>query len=425
MTAEQRQRAGEALRAASRARAERAERAAHTASAPVATVAAARVAVPRPRPITPAAGTAQPSPAPAPARTPVAVPLNRIEPPSPPARRRPLELPVLRIVCWQLALVLVVLAIGRPWPVLTSLLLAATGLLTWTAVRVRGRWLSDELMSRARLLTRRRTRNLPDTGGAKALLSGLAPGAGVGTVELAGIPAGVISRVEELLAVLRPVDTAPAALARFALSGAPLADSGDAGVILPAVRAQLVLHRGPRRGEETRAWLAVRMLREPNFAEDGELLVALGNTVRKLHRKLRGAGMAAAALTEPEVLATLVGLSHTGPGRGAIREERRHWRAGPVAQVGIRVSGLGTRSLSARMDVLHRLLAAVPGVACTVAITVPEHTGVLRLAATTDAAVDAAADRLLRMAVPGVRLDRMDNQHALAVAASLPIGGNP
>ncbi|AXB48428.1 hypothetical protein A4R43_12230 [Amycolatopsis albispora] len=350
-------------------------------------------------------------------------------PPPPPARRRPLELPVLRIVCWQLALVLVVLAIGRPWPVATGLLLAAAILLTWTAVRVRGRWLSDELMSTARLLARRRTRELPETGGAAALLSGLAPSAGVRTVELAGIPTGVISRFEELLAVLRPVDIAPVALARFALSGAPLADisdtSTDTGTTLPAVRAQLVLHRGPRPAEETRAWLAVRMLREPNFAEDGELLVALGNTVRKLHRKLRGAGLAAAALTEAELLATLVGLSHTGPGRGSLREERRYWRAGPVAQVGLRLSGLGTRPLPARLDVLHRLLAAVPGVACTISITLPEHTGVLRVAATADAVVDAAADRLLRLPVPGVRLDRMDNQHALAVAASLPIGGNP
>ncbi|UJW32029.1 hypothetical protein L3Q67_43915 [Saccharothrix sp. AJ9571] len=414
MTAEQRPWAG-----ALRATAERAE----PKAPPVATVAGARVAAPRPRPATPTTSAPRPSPAPTPARAAAAstVPVNRIEPPPPPARRRPLELPVLRIVCWQLALVLVFLAIGSPWPVRTGLLLTAAALLTWTAVRVRGRWLSDELMSRARLLARRRAKDLPHD--ATALLSGLAPGAGVRTVELAGIPTGVISRAEELLAVLRPVDTAPAAFARFALSRALLADTGDTGTTLPAVRAQLVLHRGPQPAEETRAWLAVRMLRDPNFAEDGELLVVLGNTVRKLHRKLRDAGMAAATLTEPELLATLAGLSHAGPGRNAIREERWYWRAGAVTQVGLRLSGLGARSLTARIDVLHRLLAAVPGVACTVAITVPEHTGVLRVAATTDAAVDAAADRLLRMAVPGLRLDRMDNQHAPAVAASLPIGG--
>ncbi|QUH03923.1 hypothetical protein HUO13_26680 [Saccharopolyspora erythraea] len=350
----------------------------------------------------------------------------QVEPPRErPVRRERLELPVLRIVCWQLALVLAFLAVGRPWPVVMACVLAAAALLAWTALRVRGRWLSDELTLQARLLLRRRDRDLPETEGGRVLLETLAPGAAVRTVELAGTPAGVVSRGEELLAVLRPVG-ADRALADLALSGALLADTGEPGAALPAIRMQLVLHRGPRQADRTRMWLAVRALREPGFADDTELLVALNSTVRKLHRKLRGAGVDVAALTEREVFATLVALTHTGPGRGAIREERRFWRAGPIAQIGVRLTGLGARAPHARLHTLHQLLDAVPGAACTVAVTVPEHSAVLRLAATNDAHADAAAERLLRMpAARGLRLERMDNEHAPAVAASLPIGGNP
>lgn len=346
------------------------------------------------------------------------------EPPrEPPARREPLELPVLRIVCWQLALVLAFLAIGKPWPVGTGLLLTAAGLLGSTATRVRGRWLSDELTLRARLLLRRHNGSLPEAESGRALLRTLAPGAEVRTVELAGAQAGVVSRAEELLVVLRPVDTDPGEFTRLALSGALLAESGEPGAV-PTIRLRLVLHRGPQATDRTRAWLAVGALRDPNFADDADLLVVLNNTARRLYRKLRKAGTGVAALTEQELLGTLVALTHTGPGRGAIREDRRYWRAGPVTQVGFRLSGLGTRPVRARMHTLHHMLGAVPGAACTIAITVPGHAAALRVAATTDAAVDAAAGRLSWLPPPGVRLERMDNQHGPAVAASLPIGGD-
>ncbi|WP_245960035.1 type VII secretion protein EccE [Prauserella flavalba] len=397
------------------------------AARPVATVAAAaRAVAAHPRPATrPKTGQRNHTRPAAPVPSPVHTGLPAEPPQDRPRQREPLDLPVLRIVCWQLALVLAFLAIGRPWPVVTALLLTSATLLAWTGLRYRGRWLSDELTERARLLLRRRQRDLPDTEAGHLLLRALAPGSGARTVELAGTSAGVVSRTGELVAVLRPVDTGPAVLAQLALSGALLADNGEPSPALPAIRLQLVLHRGPQQTDHTRAWLAVRALREPNFADDADLLVALNNTVRRLHRKLRRAGLGATALTEPELLSTLVALTHTGPGRGMIREERRHWRAGPITQVGLRLTGLGDRPVQARIQVLHRLLAAVPGTACTIAITAPEHAAVLRVAATTDAGVDAAAERLLRMHLPGLRLERMDNQHAPAVAASLPIGGNP
>ncbi|MEU6642754.1 hypothetical protein ABZ863_09395 [Saccharomonospora sp. NPDC046836] len=402
---------------------------------PVATVAAAVHATAQRRPVARPAAAVQDRPEAATAPFPVqhAQQAGQALPVSPPGerppRREPLDLPVLRIVCWQLALVLVFLAVGRPWPVVTVLVPAAVALLACTAVRVRGQWLSDELAQRVLLVLRRRERDLPGADGARMLLRILARGASARTAVLAGTPSGVVSRAEELVAVLRPADVGAAALAEFALSGVALADTtGATEPGQPALRFQLVVHRGPQQTDQARAWLVVRALREPGFADDAELLVAVSNAVRKLHRRIRGTGIAVGtltALTEREVLATLAALTHTGPGRGAIREDRRYWRAGPIAQAGIRLSGLGPRSPMARVHLLHRVLAAVPGTACTVSVTVPEYAAVVRVAATTDAAVDVATGWLLRTPPPGIRLERMDNQHAAAVAASLPIGGNP
>lgn len=340
-----------------------------------------------------------------------------------PSRKGKLDLPLLRIVCWQFALVLALLAFGRPLPWLLVLLFAAVVLVVLSASRVDGRWLSDELAQRARLALRRRDRDLPDTEASGALLELLAPGARVLTVELAGTSSGVVSRSEELLAVLRPVDTDVARLADIVLAGSLVTDHGDSGY-QPVVRLQLVLHRGPQRTDETRAWLAVRVIREPGFVEDTELLAVLDATVRKLHRKLRKSGIPIATLTERELLSTLVALTHTGPGRGQLRELRRYWRTGPVTQIGLRLRGLGARSPQARMHALHRYLGGAPGSACTVSVTVPTCAAVVRIAALTDAAADAAADHLTRLPLPGLRLERMDNQHGPAAAASLPIGGN-
>ncbi|NUT99325.1 MAG: hypothetical protein HOY78_45700, partial [Saccharothrix sp.] len=61
--------------------------------------------------------------------------------PAPRSRRAlgPLRLP--QLLCWQLAVVAVVAALGQPWPVFTAVVLAGLAVLVLTAVRWRGRWL--------------------------------------------------------------------------------------------------------------------------------------------------------------------------------------------------------------------------------------------------------------------------------------------
>jgi type VII secretion protein EccE len=328
---------------------------------------------------------------------------------------------VLRIVCWQLALVLASGAIGRPWPVAVALGVAAAGLLAVTAVRVRGTWLSALLARRVRLLLRRRTRELPAAEGPAARLTLLMPGARIGTADIGGEQAGIVSGPDELVAVLRPVPADPGPLVRAALTGA-LPPDGDSDA--PRLVLHLVLHRGPRQARP-RAWLAVRVLREVDVAHDAMLRVALGNAVRRLRRRLRRTGLDLTALPERELLATLTSLTHTGPGREAIREGWRYWQAGSITQIGMRLSMPGSPPPE-RAAVLERMLTGVRDVAVTVAVPADDAdlTGVLRVAAATPEAAEAAADRLASLGPDlGVHLERLDGLHGPAVTASSLIRG--
>jgi hypothetical protein len=431
-----------------------------TGSRPVRTVAAAAVAARRPFAVPPRPAVAVTPPQPVPvAMPPVASePLARQEPsaPGPDTAIDPVrDLPVLRIVCWQLALLLAFLAIGGPWPQAVALVTTAIALVAVTAIRMRGVWLSTLLARRARLLLRPTTRELsdvpgtgvggsgrnngvPDTGvpdtcssnTGRALLGMLAPGAGVVADDIAGRPAGVLSRTEELLVVLTPRGAAADGLIQTALSGT-LLPGPEPG--LPGLGTELVLHRGPQQSGTPRVWLAVRALRDIDVADDADLRTALTNTVRRVLRKLHRDGLDADVLTERDLLATLAALAHTGPGRSGIQEDWRFWRAGPVAQSGMRLSGLDTVAAGNRSWVLGRLLAACAGTAVTVSIstaksnsTAEAHScAVLRIASTNTTAVNAVTEQLARLGEGlGVHLERLDGLHGPAVAATLPIGGN-
>ncbi|MFE9207272.1 type VII secretion protein EccE [Micromonospora sp. NPDC007230] len=348
--------------------------------------------------------------------------------------------PVLRVVGWQLALISFAVAVGRDWPVAAALGGSAAVLLAVSGIRVRGTWLSTLLARRIRLLARPRSYRLPESADRPAaLLALLVRGARVGVVELGGAPAGVVSGPHGVVAILRPEDTDVAELLRATLSGtletggAEPPSGRPAGVeatpgwdeAAPGPELRLVLHRGPRQAQP-RAWLAVRVPRTVDAAEDETLHVVLGNAIRRVIRRLRRGGLDLAVLPDREVLATLTALTHAAPDRSVLREEWRYWRAGPVTQIVLRLSSADPASI-ARIDVLDRLLAAVPEVAITVAVTADpvELTGMLRVAASSPAAADAAAGLLAGLAPRlGIRLERMDGRHGPAVAASLPIGGN-
>ncbi|MEU5566804.1 hypothetical protein [Micromonospora musae] len=361
---------------------------------------------------------------------------------SPAAATPAARVPAARIVCWQLALVLAAVAVTRPWPYATGLGTASAVLVGLTAVRVRGEWLSTRLRRRAGWLLRRRAYLLPPAGGTapEALLPALLPGARLVTAQFGGELAGLVSQPGALVAVLRPAADRPGSTGTESLgssspagtdSVADLIRAAFSGTLLtehapdqqPQLELDLILHRGPQQAR-LRAWLAVRARRDADAADDELLRVALGNTARRMLRRARRSGLDLTLLPERELLATVRALTHTGPGREALRERWRYWQAGPVTQIGMRLRGTGTGLLD-RASVLHRVFAQVPDVALTAAVSAhsPGLAGVLRIATTSAEHADAAAAQLALLGPDhGVRLERLDGLHRRAVAASLPIG---
>jgi hypothetical protein len=326
-------------------------------------------------------------------------------------------IPVLRIVCWQLALVAGGLACTRPGPVATALGVTAAVLIGVSAIRFRGQWLSSWLARGAGYLLHRRRHNLSDQA---TLLAMLAPRAVVGTGEIGGLPTGLLSRPDEVVALLRPRSMTSEFLSAAA-SNCLLPEQDPS---MPCFGGQLVLHTGPQRDRPPRAWFVIRVLRDVSTFRDDELKTALANAVRRTLRRLSRANLPADMLSEEDIQTALAALTHTGSGRGSIREDWRFWRAGPVAQAGFRITGLSEQDCG---PILERLLSAAPGTAITVAVTTGAGSAAaLRIAATSELAVDTAARELDSLGTSiGLRLERLDGQHGSAVAATLPIGGNP
>ncbi|GAA3583453.1 hypothetical protein GCM10022222_80280 [Amycolatopsis ultiminotia] len=380
--------------------------------APPATFAAAAPAPALPRAVPPPPRPVPPRPAPAP------VAQRR---PVPPAAR--IELP--QVVCWQLSVVTVLATLDRPWPVLTAASAAAVILLALTTIRVRGKWLYELAGLGCRFLLRRRRHDLPDsTAKATALIGLLLPGSTVRPLETAQGTTAAISHAHGLTALLapdRPVDPRT-----FPSPAALLPPSNDED---PGFAVQVAFHAGTRPDSPARMWLAAGAIRSADVPGDDELELALRNALRRIRRALGRAGMPAGPPAEDSVSAALTALSHVSGGRNELREDWRFWRTGPVSQSCFTLEGWAALAEPTAAALTVRLLTPVAGVAVSLTLaarTGGERSAVLRLAATTEAAVDATAARLTQLLVPaGIRLSRHDGGHFPAVAASLPIGGFP
>ncbi|ONI85727.1 hypothetical protein ALI22I_26815 [Saccharothrix sp. ALI-22-I] len=329
---------------------------------------------------------------------------------------------LVRIACWQLAVVAVARALGEPWPTLLATTLAALAVLALTAIRVRGRLLGEIAVRACCFPLRARRRDLPAESRSEALIALLLPGSTVRTVQTGPGPVLVISHPGGLTAVVRP------------RADHPVAPLPTPAALLPAAKeqrhsfgVQAVLHVGVRRDAPPRVWFAVHVDRTVEAPDDDELTVALRNGLRRVRRVLARAGVPADGLPEEAALAAVAALGHVTGGRHEIRADWRYWRTGPVSQACYRLDGWDRVHEGIRWRLAHDLLTRTAGVAATV--TFGARTGaatgaVLRLAATTEAAVERAA------AVVGdlcghfdVHLVRLDGAHVSGVAASLPIGG--
>jgi type VII secretion protein EccE len=331
----------------------------------------------------------------------------------------------LQVICWQVAALGVLLTMGQPWPVLP----AAAVVLALTSVRVRGRWLYELAGLAVVFLTRPRRRDLPTSGGVPgttlALLETLLPGATVRTVETTQGPAMAISHQYGMTAQLKPSTLTPELLSRLPMPAALLPAATD-----HVFGVQLVLHVGIRPDTPRRLWVAVHAARTVETPVDAELTMALRNALRRVRRALDRAGVPAQPLAEEQALSAIAGLAHITGGRTEVREDWRYWRTGPVSQATFRLTGWDRLTDTQTRGLVNSLLPGIPGVASTITLGArterhrePRAHGTLRLAATAETAVEAAARHMTtRLAPSGVRLTRLDGTQAAGVAASLPIG---
>jgi type VII secretion protein EccE len=272
-----------------------------------------------------------------------------------------------------------------------------------------------------------RRRDLPD-GGAKtlALLGMLLPGSTINNVETTYGTAMAISHPGGLTATLRPESLTPELLSGLPMPAA-LLPSNDGQH--QSFGVQAVFHTGVRADKPRRLWVAVHAARTVEVAGDEELTLALRNAVRRVRRALARAGVPAEPLADEPALAAIAGLAHITGGRNEVREDWHFWRTGAVCQAAFRLTHWDRLGEAHTRMLISNLLAGVPGVAVTITVNArsdrdgPRVDAVLRLAATTEAAVEAAADFMTdRLAPAGVRLARLDGAHQSGVAASLPIG---
>ncbi|MFI7676903.1 hypothetical protein [Actinophytocola sp. NPDC049390] len=348
----------------------------------------------------------------------------------------------VQVICWQVAVLAVVLTVRQPWPVLTGASAGAAVLLALTGVRVRDRWLYELTGLAVAFALRSRRRDLPENGGTPgmtlALLGMLLPGSTVRTVETSQGPAMALSHQGGLTTQLRPRTVSPEILHALPMPAALLPTVSDSAVDRAGRHhtfgVQLVLHVGARPEQPRRLLIAVHAARTVDTPVDAELTLATRNAMRRVRSALGRAGVQAEPLAEEPALSAIGGLAHVTGGRNEVREDWKFWRTGPVSQSVFLLGGWDTLTDAQAHRLVGMLLAGIPGVAATVTLGAvsdgrarrrgePRAGATVRLAATTEAAVEAAAKSITdRLAPSGVRLVRLDGAHVHGVAASLPIG---
>jgi type VII secretion protein EccE len=324
--------------------------------------------------------------------------------------------------------------------------IVAIVVLAFTWLRWRGRWIFEWLGVAFRFGRRPRTAGT----GAGSLLSFVAPTARVEQTELAGDPAAVIVDGLGLVSVLElgdpagllaeetpmlpsPASLLPAAapdqppvLIQLLLTGAP-SPAVRAGAGTPA-NSYRQLTEGRLLGH-TRALLSVRVLRTEGWSEE-ELLRALTGLARKLVRRL--STVPARPLGEAAAVRVLSEIAHDD-GAAPAQEFWPGVKVGGLAQATYRLHRWPDLQIETSRRMVSRMLT-LPAAATTVSFTAgprPAHgpTPVdltVRLAAPDTAALGAAAQALRKVvSAEHAHVRRLDGEHLLGLAATLPLGGSP
>lgn len=366
-------------------------------------------------------------------------------PPRPPGQLA--GVPVGLLVCWQGALVLALVALGRPAGTGLVLGVAAATLVTVTGWRPRARWAHEWGMLWLRQLIREQRAPAVRPGSADPELALLAAADRTATVDdlpVDGRDLAVLWHRYGCAAVLalEPAGD-PADLPRLPVALAP-----PPGSDTPPVTVQLLVHTAPPAGPgagQVSGWLAVQVRREPGYTT-AELRDALASAVRRVRRRLRPAGRRVLPLDRSGLVAalrTLTGWTLVGPPPGtdpAGTEQWHTWWTGAVPQRSLAIRSWPGRPAPPDRALFATLLrAGCPGV-----VSMAVHRRRLRSAhgALAGGEEVLAVELLVRLAAPdrrvlanaarelagrlagiGVSVDRLDGRQLPGFAATLPLGG--
>ncbi|MGW3899038.1 type VII secretion protein EccE [Micromonospora profundi] len=349
-----------------------------------------------------------------------------------------------QLVTGQVAVALVVAALGRGTPVTVVALLAAVLLVAVAGVRVRGRWLFEWLGTACGHLTRRRA--LAGQAGPTELLDLVAPGAVIRSTELSGGPAAILEDTGGMVVLLELGDPGDLLGDASRAIPAPAALLPTPGPDVPSLRIQLLLSGTPapvpaaggtvgtsyrqltdgRLAGRERVVLAVRVLRVDGWSEE-DLRRVLTGTVRRIVRRL--GPLTARPLGVPAALRVLSELAHLDG--GPVRESWPVLRCGTLVQATFRLARWPEAGGAAARPLVPRLLA-LPATATTVSLCAgPPPAGgtgevptelTVRLAAGSPAELTVAVEALERLVTGlGGGLRRLDGAHLAGLAGTLPL----
>lgn len=370
------------------------------------------------------------------------------------------------LVCWQLAVAMVVASIGKSQAVIITISAIAAVLVALTAIRWGGRWLYQwALAGIGYLFRRRRHRASRDKAPAATLLEAVCSGSRIDTIMIDDAEVGVITHAGGATVILEPsviADPSIVGSSSFSIPAPsdllPLSEPDD-----PIVSVQLILHTVPALGtvDDTNsavasyrqltanripihqsAWFAVQIQRSVDHYTNDVLHKTLASVTRRLVRRMRKEGHPLNMLSSEEIMPVVGTITHLeprpprgtygvprGPAAEVLRERWKSWWTSGIPHTTFRFRHL--EDLDARDNqTLVAKLNAVPTEATTIALATRREgdniEAELVLGVTMRSKDDLKAlTRTItsEAAYYGATVARLDGYQQRGIAALLPLGG--
>jgi len=413
---------------------------------------------------------------------------------------------VTQIVLWQVAVALVLAALGRHLALTVSAGVIALVILLLTAVRVRGRWAYQVIGLRLSYLSRPRALLAGTHADRRSeLLAFVQPGAKPDSVEIREYEVGLLDHVAGTAAIIEIATESSLVVERPVALPSPATLLPPHDPDAPPVNIQLLVQAVPAPTltaasvsaassyyaltngavpSQRRAWLVLQLGHSAGYSTE-QIRQAVGNSIRRLVRRLRRDGIPARPLDREEALSTFAGLAHldtstietsaavsqaatgatidlnavmarTGadPQTSLTPLAQEHWDvwwSESIVQTCFTVRRWPGLNSPAGQQLISQL-TSVPSLATTVSLAVrrvpppvlesdrkpdrpanrqsPSHPDqvtvelVVRIAAPNPQRLASVSKALVARARScGARLSRLDGQQIRGVAATLPLGG--